>query len=151
MLGRIAELTYALNLGAVSREYAYSSIKIYTNESEEVLGALRKWHLDSIDAHGVNIQKNTIRRNGLDKVLFAIPAVFKEELKYKGIGDREDDVDGGVTYALDGKDEFDTNYLVIKKPQKEFWLDFSKYTGMHIGLPYNIPFKVRPKWSLHEP
>ena len=60
LLGRIAELTYALNLGAVSREYAYSSIKIYTNESEEVLGALRKWHLDSIDAHGVNIQKTPL-------------------------------------------------------------------------------------------
>ncbi len=59
--------------------------------------------------------------------------------------------DGGVTYALDGKDEFDIYYLVVKRLQKEFWLDFSKYTGMHIGLPYNIPFKVRPKWSLHEP
>ena len=59
--------------------------------------------------------------------------------------------DGGVTYAVDGKDEFDIHYLVVKKLQKEFWLEFSKYAGMVVGLPYNIPFKVRPKWHPPEP
>ena len=59
--------------------------------------------------------------------------------------------DGGVTYAVDGKDEFDIHFLVVKKLQKEFWLDFSKYAGMMIGHPNNIPFKVRPKWRPPEP
>ena len=29
--------------------------------------------------------------------------------------------------------------------------DSWSWKGSVIGLPYNIPFKVRPKWSLHEP
>ena len=59
--------------------------------------------------------------------------------------------DGGVTYAVDGKDEFDIHYLVVKKLQNEFWLDFSKYAGMYVGLPQNNPFRVRPKWHPPEP
>ncbi len=59
--------------------------------------------------------------------------------------------DGGVTYAVDNKDEFDIFYLVVKQLQKEFWLDFSKYAGMIVGLPNNIPFRVRPKWHPPEP
>lgn len=59
--------------------------------------------------------------------------------------------DGGITYAVDGKDEFDIYYLVVKRLQKEFWLDFSKYAGMTLGLPNNIPFLVRPKWHPPEP
>ena len=42
-------------------------------------------------------------------------------------------------------------FRALKKLQKEFWLDFSKYAGMVVGLPYNIPFKVRPKWHPPEP
>ena len=59
--------------------------------------------------------------------------------------------DGGVTYAVDNKDEFDIFYLVVKRLQKEFWLDFSKYAGMIVELPYSIPFRVRPKWHLPKP
>ena len=59
--------------------------------------------------------------------------------------------DGGVTYAVDGKDEFDIHYLVVKKLQREFWLDFSKYAGMVAGLPHNSPFKGRPIWHPPDP
>ena len=59
--------------------------------------------------------------------------------------------DGGVTYAIDEKDEFGIFYLVVERLKKEFWLDFSESAGMRVGLPHNIPFRVRPKWHPPKP
>ena len=51
--------------------------------------------------------------------------------------------DNGVTYVLKDDDQFDVLDLVIKELKHEFRFDFSKYKGMPVGLPYNIPFVIR--------
>lgn len=41
--------------------------------------------------------------------------------------------------------EIDAQLMKLVKQRKEFKLDFSKYEGMTVGLPYNIPFVLRKK------
>ena len=51
--------------------------------------------------------------------------------------------DGGTTYALMDFDQFEVLDHVIKKLEGVCVLDFSRYDGMDIGLPYNLHFTVR--------
>jgi hypothetical protein len=41
--------------------------------------------------------------------------------------------------------EIDKQLIKLVKQKKEFKLDFSKYEGQIVGLPYNIPFVLRKK------
>ena len=41
--------------------------------------------------------------------------------------------------------DIDEQLLKLVKQRKEFRLDFSKYEGQTVGLPYNIPFVLRKK------
>ena len=41
--------------------------------------------------------------------------------------------------------EIDEQLMKLVKQRKEFKLDFSKYEGQTVGLPYNIPFVLRKK------
>ena len=41
--------------------------------------------------------------------------------------------------------EIDKLLMKLVRQKKEFKLDFSKYEGMTVGLPYNIPFVLRKK------
>ena len=51
--------------------------------------------------------------------------------------------DNGVTYVLGDGDQFEVLDRVIKELEPEFKLDFSKYAGMIVGTPYNVPFVIR--------
>lgn len=51
--------------------------------------------------------------------------------------------DGGATFAIEDSDQFDVLDLVTEKLSGQRVLDFSKYEGMVVGLPYNLHFTVR--------
>ena len=49
----------------------------------------------------------------------------------------------GKTYALRDMDKMKVLTLVEKQLRSEFKLDFSRYKGLAVGLPYNIQFVIR--------
>ena len=51
--------------------------------------------------------------------------------------------DGGATFALEDSDQFDILNQVTIMLEGKRKLDFSKYDGMVVGLPYNLHFTVR--------
>ena len=51
--------------------------------------------------------------------------------------------DHGKTYALRDMDKMKVLTLVEKQLRSEFKLDFSRYEGLAVGLPYNIQFVIR--------
>lgn len=51
--------------------------------------------------------------------------------------------DGGSTYAITDFDLFEVLDQVRRKLEGVCVLDFSKYDGMVVGLPYNLFFTVR--------
>ena len=50
-------------------------------------------------------------------------------------------------FTITGQDysEIDKQLMTLVKQRKAFRLDFSKYEGQFVGLPYNIPFVLRRK------
>ena len=59
--------------------------------------------------------------------------------------------DGCETYSLQDSDQFIVLDQVIKELNNEFRFDFTKYKGLVVGLPYNIPFIVRAKKTTNDP
>ena len=55
--------------------------------------------------------------------------------------------DNGLTYIIKDSDLFKVMDIVEKKLSKLRILDFSKYDSLYIGLPYNIPFIIKYKFS----
>ena len=51
--------------------------------------------------------------------------------------------DHGKTYALRDMDKMKVLTLVENQLRSEFKLDFSRYEGLAVGLPYNIQFVIR--------
>lgn len=82
-LGEIADLKFALCLGAASRKQCDALLPLYKQQAEETQRMLLKWHTDTAKRLGVRISEAKHRRRGLDRVLHWFPSLFKKELKYR--------------------------------------------------------------------
>lgn len=85
IMAEISELTYALNRGAVSRESSYALLIPYAGQAENSLGKLSTWHEDYVEKYQIDTASSRRRRQGFEAALFAIPALFKDDLHYRSI------------------------------------------------------------------
>ena len=88
LLGKIEDLIYTLNKGAVSKENCFSRYALYSRMSEESLDKLFDWHYDTLKRLGVDTFAFRRKRQGVNGFLMKIPAVFNDNLHYKGISER---------------------------------------------------------------
>ena len=58
--------------------------------------------------------------------------------------------DGCETFSIQDTDQFMILDQVIIGLEEEYCLDFSKYRGLTVGLPYNIPFIIRARRKARE-
>lgn len=49
----------------------------------------------------------------------------------------------GITFSIKDNDQFEVLHIVKDKLKGQRVLDSSKYKGMCVGLPYNIPFIIK--------
>ena len=83
LLGRIEELSYALNLGAVSKEYCYNHYTLYAKQSENALSQLNSWHIATDKRLKIDVDSARMRRKGVSGFLMNAPALFDDNLHYK--------------------------------------------------------------------
>lgn len=88
LLGKIEDLIFTLNKGAVSKENCFSRYALYSRMSEESLDKLFDWHYDTLKRLGVDTFAFRRKRQGVNGFLMKIPAVFNDNLHYKGISER---------------------------------------------------------------
>ena len=53
--------------------------------SEEVIGKLNKWHEEAIIKFEIDLNEKWRKRQGVEKVLFKVPALIKEDWGYKKV------------------------------------------------------------------
>ena len=82
---KVDELTYALNLGSVSREHCYSVFLPYAKQADEALIALESWHKEIGIALEIDIDASRRRRQGIEGLFWTIPALFNDDLNYKEV------------------------------------------------------------------
>lgn len=82
---KIEELTYALNLGKVSKENCYSMFLPYAKQADEALKALESWHKETGVALEIDLDASRRRRQGIEGFFMNIPALFNDDLHYRDV------------------------------------------------------------------
>ena len=85
---KIDELTYALNLGQVSKENCYSMFLPYARQAEDSLKSLAAWHKETGAVLEIDLDANRRRRQGIEGFFMNIPALFNDDLHYKDMPKR---------------------------------------------------------------
>ena len=128
MLGKICELTYALNLGTVSKENCYALYQPYAKQSEEALAGLNEWHKENVSRLQIDLNSTRRKRSGIDRFAMAIPALFKDDYHYKAISDRTADMISSQTDKVavkkpnDDRDLFREDVRLIIKDGSLYYL-----------------------------
>lgn len=87
VLYHISELKYALNFGAVSRDYCASSFRVCLANVAKSQKLLKKWHTDEINKLDIDTSALKRRRMGADAALHFLPGLFKKECKYRKLSE----------------------------------------------------------------
>ncbi len=83
LLRRIAELSYTMNLGAVSRENSKAVLLPCAGQAMEAREQLAAWHEACCKRLQIDVDAAWRKRQGFEGLLTAVPGWFREEYKYK--------------------------------------------------------------------
>src|SRR5699024_1637558 len=124
----IANLKYALYLGAVSRDQCNSLLSTYSKQSRDVSLGLQNWHLEQMEKYGINLEEGNRKRYGVDGILHKVPGMIRNELNYRPVSKDVIDI---ITKHLTARDKhrqvstrevFDENVKLIGKEGKVYYL-----------------------------
>lgn len=80
---KISDLTYALNLGALSRENSYALYLPYAKQSEGTLAKLNEWHDEHVKRLEINVKESRRKRQGVEGFFMGTLGLFNDDFNYK--------------------------------------------------------------------
>ena len=128
LLGKIGDLTYTLNLGAITKQNAYAMCEPYSKQSTQAQSQLLTWHQDNFQRFGIKLVETKRKRQGLDLVLMSVPSVFNKEIIYKDMSEktatliRQQMSLSSQIVPDDNVDLFNTDVRLIAKDGKLYYL-----------------------------
>ena len=128
VMSKTSELTYAMNLGAVSKENAYAMVLPYIKQADTALAKLKEWHKANVERLEIDVASARRKLQGIEGFLMNVPALFDANLHYKGISERtvsmissQRDGSAEVKYSND-TDHFQEDVRLIAKDGKLYYL-----------------------------
>lgn len=82
---KIEELTYALNLGNISKANCYAMFLPYEKQAADALKSLKNWHDETGRTLEIDLEASRRKRQGIEGFFMNIPALFKDDLHYKDV------------------------------------------------------------------
>ena len=125
---KIADLTYVLNLGAISKENSYALYQPYATQSEGTLKKLKNWHSDNVERLKIDVTKNRRKRQGVEGFFMGALGLINDDFNYKKISQGmvnllESQIEGGIVLKpSDETDLFQEDVRLIAKEGKLFYL-----------------------------
>ena len=128
VLNKIAELKFAMRLGALSIEQCGSLLNTYIAQSKQTTAMIISWHQDELKAYEIHLDESTRKRDGIDGVIHKIPAMFNEEYGYKPMTENvvnviQSQIAGFENPKIMSNDKlFDNDVRMIVKEGKLYYL-----------------------------
>ena len=69
------------------QEQCVALLPTYTQQVIDAREELTNWHKDMIKYLNIETEEKRIKRFGLDRALYTIPSLFKDEFKYKSMAE----------------------------------------------------------------
>ena len=135
-LREIADLRFALHLGAASRRQCDALLPLYTKQAEETQRSLLAWHSHTAEKLGLRLEESKRKRRGLDRAIHWLPGLFKKDLKYREIPATtvaliENQIAGDLPDTSDEDDLFHDDVEIIAKDGKLYYLPHETAHGAH--------------------
>ena len=127
VLYRIGDLTFALNMGKVSREHCYAMYPTYLKQTEESLDRLNAWHEYNGQRLGIDVSSFKRKRDGLDAAIHWIPSLFDKRNAYRDMSKNvahmiEEHSSDKNSHQTDTGDLFNSDVKLIAKDGKLYYL-----------------------------
>ena len=85
IMEKISELTYVLNLGALSKDCCYGIYIPYAKQAENTLNMLNEWHSKNINQFEIDTHSARRKRQRLEKLISSVPVLFNDDWNYRDI------------------------------------------------------------------
>lgn len=127
IMSKISDLTYALNLGAISRENSFALLLPYVQQSKSSIQKLGDWHKANIEKLQISLDDGKRKRQGVEGVLMGVLGLFDDDMNYKQMSERTVSLishqeEGRVFEAFAKDDLFREDVRLIAKDGKLFYL-----------------------------
>jgi hypothetical protein len=128
VMDELAELTYTLGLGSISRENSYALCDPYTKQSLQTQVALKSWHESISSKLEIDLPNSRRKKQNLEGVAWAVPGLFNNDLNYAEITqDTRTKINrqlyGGTTEGYrDTTDYYNQDVRIIKRNGRTYYL-----------------------------
>ena len=125
---KISDLSYAMNLGAISRENSYALYLPYAKQSEGALEKLMDWHQGNATKLEINLDESRRKRQGVEGFFMGALGVFNDDFNYKKVSNKtisliEHQAEGKVLSVPNaGDDHFQEDVRLVAKEGKLYYL-----------------------------
>lgn len=129
---KISDLSYALNLGAISRENSYALYLPYAKQSEGTLAKLNEWHDEHVKRLEINVEESRRKRQGVEGFFMGALGLFNDDFNYKKMSQStiariEHQAENASTIkGVEGEDLYQEDVRLIAKDGKLFYLPQQK-------------------------
>lgn len=131
LIQKIAELTYTLYLGGISKEHCYSKVLPYIKQADDALASVEAWHKKNCKSLEIDLEKGRRHRQGFDDVLHFLPSLIDDNHQYRRISRStvkmiSDQSRGQRALADEGPDLYREDVRLIAKDGKLYYLPQDK-------------------------
>lgn len=127
-----SDLSYALNLGAISRENSYALYLPYAKQSEGTLAKLNEWHDEHVKRLEINVEESRRKRQGVEGFFMGALGLFNDDFNYKKMSQStiariEHQAENASTVkGIEDDDLYQEDVRLIAKDGKLFYLPQQK-------------------------
>ena len=101
-------------------------LSLYTSQTEKTQELLTGWHQTTTERLKIDVSEIRRKRVGFDGAIHFIPSLFKDELKFKAIGENTAEMiktqSAGTMYKYDATDLYSEDVQLISKNGKIYYL-----------------------------
>ena len=128
VMQKISDLTYALNLGAISRENSFALCQPYIKQSDNTLEKMKEWHKLNCTKFEVNIEESRRRRQGVEGFFMGALGWFDDDFNYKKMSkwtidsiEHQSDSENNALPAV-GEDLFQEDVRLVAREGRLYYL-----------------------------
>ena len=135
---KISDLSYALNLGAISRENSFALYLPYAKQSEGALKKMTDWHNGNKEKFQISMDESRRKRQGVEGFFMGALGVINDDFNYKKVSGKtvaliEHQADGKIIEApAVNNDLFQENVRLVAKDGKLFYLPSAEENNVMI-------------------
>ena len=131
VMNQVAELSYAMNLGAISRKNSYALLEPYAKQANETLNKLSNWHTGVCEKLEIDTEEQRRKRQGIEGFFMGALGIINDDFNYKKVSGTminriDQQTSSEVVQALIDSDLFQEDVNLIAKNGKLYYLPIAK-------------------------